>query len=543
MKKLEEEPQTYDAQFTLLTKGVNLEVQEWVLNKISSRKTVLEIGCGTGILASRMALQGNDVIAIDRNPNMIQYAMQNYPTNIENKLLYQIGSFNNIPVSDHAQDFIVSTFMISELRPYEHQIFLRNAWKALKPNGKLIIAGEFEPSGFWKIPFIFKRWWFKKKLKRHRIRSTYQVKWLLNYIGPIGFKVVEQNSWKHGSIKVLLLEKIMEDGSSEPGYYKPQKKAFKGFRSQLRIFRCLFTGQVDPVPIEPGIYESGTPSKDSPVLVTANYDFTYIKLMRDLKNLDAWILCIDSNGINVWCAARGNDFGNKQLIEALQATNIRDVTDAKLLILPQLSAGGVSIPQFPSGFPFKIKYGPIWSKDIPEYLNERSSRKSENMKLAKFTLYHRMRAWITHTTFLFRKIFLYPLLGLLVILLLLGWTHKLWWALDLAIWIVLSNTLIAFLFPITNFTRRFIYKGFFFATLNTLIIGFGNLLLGITPLQIALSIGFIFWMTFFSTMSFSGYTMATSPREIQEEYPLFRIINMVFLIMAIILLTVGIIFY
>ena len=57
------------------------------------------------------------------------------------------------------------------------------------------------------------------------------------------------------------------------------------------------------------------------------------------------------------------------------------------------------------------------------------------------------------------------------------------------------------------------------------------------------SLSFFFWVSFFSTMSFSGYTMSTSPREIQTEYPKFRIINLTLLIIALICLTIGIIFY
>jgi hypothetical protein len=44
-------------------------------------------------------------------------------------------------------------------------------------------------------------------------------------------------------------------------------------------------------------------------------------------------------------------------------------------------------------------------------------------------------------------------------------------------------------------------------------------------------------------MSFSGYTMATSPREIQGEYPVFTKINMTLLIIGLISKIVGFIFF
>ena len=548
MRKLEQEPDSYDSNFTALTKGVNLEVREWILDKIGNSKSILEVGCGTGILASQMALKGNDVTAIDINFQMINYAMQNYPSDLkEGSLLYQTGSFSNLPVEANSQDLVVSTFMLSELRPFEQQIFLRNAWKVLKPHGSLLIAAEFVPNGFWKLIFKIKRWRYKKRLRRLKLRSTFLLKWFFRYIKPIGFKINTKKDWKHGTIQALELIRVDDKGTNEPGYYQPEPKKFKGIISQLRIYRCIYTGQVDLVPIDPGLYKSGNPDKKSHIIVTANYEFTFIKVMRDLKGLDAWVLCVDSNGINVWCAARGNDFGNNQLIEAVEATGLTEITERKTLILPQLSAGGVATPELQKKskkFPYRVVFGPVWSKDLPEFIKNRPARKPDRMKLAKFTLKHRFRGFITHTTFLLRKIFLLPLIALFLIsfvLNLIGLFDKFWWAGELLLWIIGSNFLITFLFPISKFTRRFIYKGIFFGTLNSIALGVLTYFLHNSIIYMLLSVAFFFWVSFFSTMSLSGYTMATSPSEIQEEYPTFSLINKILLTISLISMVFGII--
>ena len=39
MRKLEQEPDSYDSKFTALTKGVNLEVRQWILHKIGTFKS------------------------------------------------------------------------------------------------------------------------------------------------------------------------------------------------------------------------------------------------------------------------------------------------------------------------------------------------------------------------------------------------------------------------------------------------------------------------------------------------------------------------
>ncbi|MFX1324536.1 MAG: methyltransferase domain-containing protein, partial [Promethearchaeota archaeon] len=504
MRKLEQEPETYDEKFTALTKGVNAQVKEWVLEQIGSSLSILEVGCGTGNLAAKMALKDNEVIAIDKNFQMINTAMKTYPSEKEVNLIYQIGSITDLPAGENSKDVIVSTFMLSELSPFEQQIFLRNAWKVLKPKGRLLIAGEFYPSGFWKLIFKLRRWWYKKKLRRLRLPSTSLVKWFINYIEPIGFKITNHMNWKHGSIQALELEKVIIKDTDEPGYYKPLQKKYKGLISQFQIFRCIFTGQIDHIPIEPGIYQSGHPNESSPIIVTANYIYTYIKVMRALKEIDAWVLCLDSNGINVWCAARGNNFGNKQLIEAVEATGINKITTRKTIILPQLSAGGVAAPLITSespNFPFNILYGPVWAKYLPQYLEERPAKKPDKWKLANFTISHRFRAFITHTTFLLRKIFLLPTIGILILLFGLSflspyWINKFWRVGEIWLWVIIANMLLATLFPIANFTRKFIIKGIVFGILNVIVLSVITWLVNDSVILSMWSFAFYFWLGF-----------------------------------------------
>lgn len=536
MQRLEFEPNSYDENFSQLTKGINEKVQEWILEKIDSSESILEIGCGTGTLANKMVMKGNYVTAIDINPEMISHANNKYPSNSSVKLKFRVDSFENIDSIANSEDVIVSTFLLSELRPFEQQEFLRKAWKRLKPNGRLLIAAEFIPSGLWKMIFFLKRCWYKKKLKKLQLKGTTPLKWFFNYIEPLGFKITQYRYWNHRSIRALELRKKVLPSNDYDFFYHPKPKPFSGLKSQFRIYRCIFTGQVDKIPIEPGIYKSGNPTENSPIIVTANYDFTYIKLMRDLKKINAWVLCLDSNGINVWCAARGGDFGNEQLLEAVKTSGIKEVTKKRILILPQLAAGGVSFPKLPRNsehFPFSVKYGPVWSKDLPQYLEEYPKKKPTSMKIAQFSLKHRLRAGITHLTFLFRKIFIIPLILLTVLFLIFNLIIGIIWIAEVIFSIILANFFISIFFPITKFTRKFITKGICFGFLNLFSMMF--LLWFINPQMLYIFFNGIlhFWFGFFSTMSFSGYTMSTNPREIQEEYSLFSKINKTILIIGI----------
>ena len=542
MLALEAEPSTYEQLFTALTKGVNKEVHGWILDQITSDMQILEVGCGPGTLSKKIAEKGGHIIAFDSNLQMIMHAIGSINPKIYKNLKFQLGSATSLPEDLGKFDFVISTFMLSELRPFEQQIFLRKAWEYLKPEGRLIIADEFIPHGLSKISFSLRRWWYLRKLKRKRSGLTHPLKWLLKYLPSIGFEVEREAQWSHGSIRVY---QAIKKEAIAPDYYRPSPHTFTGFKAKARIARCLLSGQIDHVAIEPGIYESGKPTRDSPVIVTANYELTYIRVMNDLKGVDAWVICVDSNGINVWCAARGKNFGNKELVEAIQATGILGCINHRTFILPQLAAGGISIPQLPPDLDIKIIYGPIWSKYLKPYLKEMPHKKPEEMRLAKFTFSKRLEAGITHLTFLLRKFLLWPsILSVIALLVLsssginvlqyigqrlfsvLGW---IWIA------ITITNLLIALAFPIVDFTRSFMKKGLVLSVISASIgtvlswVAFAPLLYNIANFT------FLFWLGFFSTMSFSGYTMASSPREIKMEYAKFTKINQILLIIVVIL--------
>jgi hypothetical protein len=121
--------------------------------------------------------------------------------------------------------------------------------------------------------------------------------------------------------------------------------------------------------VEPGLYALGQPGPGSPVLVTANYKMSFDSLRRELPGRDLWLLVLDTDGINVWCAAGKGTFGTAELIGRLQTTALAAVVDHREIILPQLGAPGISahLVQRESGF--KVKYGPVRAADLPAYLD------------------------------------------------------------------------------------------------------------------------------------------------------------------------------
>ncbi len=141
--------------------------------------------------------------------------------------------------------------------------------------------------------------------------------------------------------------------------------------------------------VPPGLYAAGSPGPESPVLVTANYKLSFDRLRQELTGIDAWILVLDTRGINVWCAAGKGTFGTQELLERIAAVKLREVVPSPRLVLPQLGGPGVSAYEVREATGFAVSFGPVRAADIPAYLAH-GFRKDEAMRQVRFGLADRL---------------------------------------------------------------------------------------------------------------------------------------------------------
>lgn len=121
--------------------------------------------------------------------------------------------------------------------------------------------------------------------------------------------------------------------------------------------------------VSPGLYAVGEADENSPVFVSANYKMSFDRLRRELTGIDAWILVLDTKGINVWCAAGKGTFGTEEIVNRVGAVDLRSVVAHHLLILPQLGAPGVAAHEVHRQTGFKVLYGPVRASDIPAFID------------------------------------------------------------------------------------------------------------------------------------------------------------------------------
>jgi len=157
---------------------------------------------------------------------------------------------------------------------------------------------------------------------------------------------------------------------------------FGAFKARWGIRRMHYT-------IEPGVYALGKPDKQSPVFVTANYKMSFDKLREALPGRNAWILVLDTQGINVWCASGKGTFGTKELVSRIKSSGLEQIVSHRELILPQLSGPGVAAHLVKKLSGFKVIYGPILAADLSAFLDH-GLKATPEMRLKTFATWERM---------------------------------------------------------------------------------------------------------------------------------------------------------
>lgn len=193
----------------------------------------------------------------------------------------------------------------------------------------------------------------------------------------------------------------------------PRVKTNLGFRDRLGTLSVRLDVGRNDYKVSPGLYAVGSPDSQSPVLVSANYKLSFDHLRTHLEGLDAWVLVLDTRGINVWCAAGKGTFGTAEIIQRVQQTGIAKVVKHHRLILPQLGAVGVSAIKVKRGCGFEVVWGPILARDIQAFLKDGMKAKV-SMRRVTFTTAERL-VLVPVEVILLRKYLLWTLAAIFLL--------------------------------------------------------------------------------------------------------------------------------
>ncbi len=173
----------------------------------------------------------------------------------------------------------------------------------------------------------------------------------------------------------------MSDGVPIVSHELTSKDNFGTLGARIGIIRDDYT-------VQPGLYGIGNPGKDSKVLVTANYKLTFDTLRSNLEDVDAWVIVVNTFGINVWCAAGKGSFNADEVSRRIIDADLANRVNHREVILPQLAGPGVEARKIKKLAGFSVKWGPVRAEDVKGYI-EAGNRAVGNMREVTFTAYER----------------------------------------------------------------------------------------------------------------------------------------------------------
>lgn len=422
MRWLERRPATYDRGIRLLTLGRLERLYRIIAASVQADHQVLEIGCGTGALTSHLAEVTDRVVAIDVSEDMLTVARQKLD---EKELLghVQLTRMDAMALeaaySPGTFDMIVSSLALSELSSTEQEYVLRICRQLLAADGTLLILDEVAPAhayarllfGLIRGPLRLATWLLTRT-------TTNPLKNLAVKLRRSGFADKLLAAALGGTLCVYQGKPEVAAGFESVHEQIPRIGHDPNIASRLKDAWALFFRVLPPYPkFEPGLYAIGKPDSDSPVLVTGNFDLTVRRVVRDIEGeLDAWLLVVNSSGINVWCAAGGGFLSAERVIGALKMSGIDEWHRGKRMVLPQLCANGVDGNVIRAQTGWAVNWGPVRARDIPTYL-ENGYTKTEAMRTVDFPVLDRLEM-VSATLGLYGLMVLGPVL--------IFWRHLFW---------------------------------------------------------------------------------------------------------------------
>lgn len=144
-------------------------------------RDILEIGCGDGDLAVRLAELGGRVSAIDASEQMIAAARQRASAHHAN-VNFRLGIAQQIPFEDGSFDIVVAVTILCFVR--DATPVFREIARVLKPGGRLVI-GELGRWSTWAAERRIRAWLGSELWKRGFFRTPADLRALARSVGLV----------------------------------------------------------------------------------------------------------------------------------------------------------------------------------------------------------------------------------------------------------------------------------------------------------------------------------------------------------------------
>jgi len=144
----------------------------------------------------------------------------------------------------------------------------------------------------------------------------------------------------------------------------------------------IFTDPQQPIQVKADVYPLRDPGKDSPVMVTTNFSLSYFSVTGEVEGAGspAWVIVCDTDGLSVLTAWAAAKFDGETIAKAVNAGEVADRVDHRLLIIPGHVA--VLLGEIEEELPeWSVVVGPREATDIPNFLKNIWTARLEESQL------------------------------------------------------------------------------------------------------------------------------------------------------------------
>ena len=146
---------------------------EYIASNFDTGASVLDLGCGAGVLSEKLIEKGFAVTAADRSQDMLNLSANRLARFPEQTYRLFRADCLSLPFADHSFDLVVCLGMFGYFD--EVTLALREIRRVLRPGGMLIISVRnaytpmlFDPVSLGKLPFRAIRHVIRHLITRHR---------------------------------------------------------------------------------------------------------------------------------------------------------------------------------------------------------------------------------------------------------------------------------------------------------------------------------------------------------------------------------------
>jgi len=136
----------------------------------------------------------------------------------------------------------------------------------------------------------------------------------------------------------------------------------------LTVRQNIYTDPQVPNAVESKVYEIGTVTPASPVIVTTNFSLTYFTVESEVENskIPTYISVVETEGMGVLNAYAGDKWSAEKIAKTLEKQKVREKVKHNSIIIPGLVA--VFRAELIDEFGWNVLVGPEEAARIPSFL-------------------------------------------------------------------------------------------------------------------------------------------------------------------------------